>query len=162
MPIFPALPPDPSPIIGRASVIDGDTLEVHGQRIRLWGIDAPEGRQTCTRAGETYRCGTEAARHLASLIGEQPVTCTPQGRPDRYRRIVARCQVTALCEDDDCTHPTFRRDLGGWMVGSGWAVDFTRYSDGEHVEQQHDAQEGRKGLWAGEFQMPWDWRSREP
>ncbi|WP_421730802.1 thermonuclease family protein [Brevundimonas sp.] len=154
-----ALPPEPSAIVGRASVIDGDTIEIHGQRIRIWGIDAPEGRQTCTRGQETYRCGQEAANQLAVYISAQPVTCEPKGRPDRYRRIVARCEVTAPCEDADCTNPTFRRDLGGWMVGSGWAVDFPRYSDGEHSEQQFDAQEGRKGMWAGEFQMPWDWRA---
>lgn len=154
------LPPDPTPIIGRASVIDGDTLEIHGQRIRIWGIDAPESRQTCTRSAETYRCGQAAELHLAELIGEQPVSCTPQGRPDRYRRIVARCEVTALCEERDCTNRTFRRDLGGWMVGDGWAVDFPRYSDGEHSEQQAEAQDARKGMWAGEFEMPWDWRAR--
>jgi len=153
-----ALPPDPPPIIGRASVIDGDTLEVHGQRIRIWGIDAPEGRQTCTHRGQTYRCGAEAANQLSVFIGAQPVTCAPKGRPDRYGRIVARCEVTAPCEPtDDCV--SFRRDLGGWMVGSGWALDFPRYSDGEHAEQEFDAREGRKGLWAGEFQMPWDWRA---
>jgi endonuclease YncB( thermonuclease family) len=152
-------PPDPVPIIGRASVIDGDTIEIHGKRIRLWGVDAPESRQTCTRARETYRCGQVSALHLAELIGEQPVTCTPEGRPDRYRRIVARCSVTALCEDSDCTDPTFRRELGGWMVASGWAVDYPQYSDGEHSEQQFDAQEARKGMWAGEFQMPWEWRA---
>ena len=153
-------PPDPPALIGRASVIDGDTLEIHGQRIRIWGIDAPESRQACTLAGETYRCGQVAALHLSELIGAQPVTCIPHGRPDRYRRIVARCNVTAACKDADCTNATFRRDLGGWMVAAGWAVDFPRYSDGEHAEQQFEAREARKGLWAGEFQMPWEWRAR--
>jgi endonuclease YncB( thermonuclease family) len=153
-------PPDPPALIGRASVIDGDTLEIHGQRIRIWGIDAPESRQACTLAGETYRCGQVAALHLSELIGAHPVTCTPHGRPDRYRRIVVRCEVTAVCKDADCTNATFRRDLGGWMVAAGWAVDFPRYSDGEHAEQQFEAREACKGLWAGEFQMPWEWRAR--
>ena len=125
------LPPDPPAIIGRASVIDGDTIEIHGQRVRLWGIDSPEGRQTCTRAGEAFRCGTEAANQLAVFIGAQPVTCVPKGRPDRYRRIVARCAVTSLCEEADCSNPTFRRDLGSWMVGSGWTVDHPQYSEGD-------------------------------
>lgn len=59
------------PIVGRASVIDGDTLEIRGQRIRLWGIDAPEGRQTCIRGSETYRCGTDAANRLDRWIRDR-------------------------------------------------------------------------------------------
>jgi endonuclease YncB( thermonuclease family) len=43
---------------GQASTIDGDTLEIHGTRIRLWGIDAPESDQLCrNQTGEHYRCG---------------------------------------------------------------------------------------------------------
>lgn len=149
--------PVPEPLIGRASVVDGDTLEIRGRRVRLWGMDAPEGRQSCTRDGRAYRCGTEAARHLDRLINDRPVTCHPQGRPDRYGRMVARCEVTADCEpEDDCR--TFRRDLGAWMVADGWALDDPRYSDGEHAEQQWDAEQGRKGLWAGTFVAPRDWR----
>lgn len=103
--------PDPPAISGRASVIDGDTIEIHAQRIRLWGIDAPDERQTCIRAGEKYRCGTEAANQLVVFIGTQPVTWVPKGRLDRYRRIVAKCAVVSLCEDANCSNPTFRRDL---------------------------------------------------
>lgn len=147
----------PERLIGRATVIDGDTLEIRGRRVRLWGMDAPEGRQSCARDGRAYRCGTEAARHLDGLIGDRPVTCTPRGRPDRYGRLVARCEVTADCEPgDDCR--TFRRDLGAWMVADGWALDDPRYSDGEHAEQQRDAEQRRKGLWAGTFVAPGEWR----
>jgi endonuclease YncB( thermonuclease family) len=37
----------PDSFVGQASVIDGDTLEIHSTRIRLWGIDAPESTQLC-------------------------------------------------------------------------------------------------------------------
>lgn len=140
-----APPPDPPPIIGRATIIDGDTLEIHGQRIRLWGADAPESGQTCQRAGETYRCGAQSANALAAWIGQRPVTCVPRGRPDRYRRIVATCAVRG-------------HDVGAWLVRNGHALDFRRYSRGAYAGDQAAAQKQGAGVWAGEFQMPWEWR----
>ncbi len=58
-----------------ASVIDGDTLEIHGQRIRLHGIDAPESRQLCRLDGEPWQCGKDAANALAEKLARRPVTC---------------------------------------------------------------------------------------
>lgn len=82
------------PLAGRASVIDGDTIEIHGARIRLEGIDAPESRQTCMakETGEVVRCGQKAAFFLADLLAEHTVTCTEAGK-DRYRRTLAHCEV---------------------------------------------------------------------
>jgi endonuclease YncB( thermonuclease family) len=59
-----ALPDD---MTGRASIIDGDTLEIHGTRIRLWGIDAPENSQLC-RGDDSlpYRCGAKARRTIST------------------------------------------------------------------------------------------------
>ena len=105
----------PGPIIGRASVIDGDTIEIRGQRIRLFGIDAPESRQTCTDPkGVSYRCGQRAAQALDYRISDSPVTCEPKDR-DRYGRIVAVCRA-------------YGEDLSAWMTGLGWALAFRRYS----------------------------------
>ncbi len=89
-------------VTGTASVIDGDTIEVHGQRIRLHGIDTPEHQQLCRRDGEPWQCGKDAAKALADKIARRPVTCENLGR-DRYKRIIARCTVAG-------------EDLGEWMV----------------------------------------------
>ncbi|WP_420480970.1 thermonuclease family protein [Bradyrhizobium japonicum] len=75
-------------LTGRASIIDGDTLEIHGSRIRLWGIDAPESDQLC-RGDDSlqYRCGAKAASELDRFINSRPVTCVPIDI-DRYGRTV--------------------------------------------------------------------------
>jgi endonuclease YncB( thermonuclease family) len=62
---------------GQASIVDVDTIEIHGQRIRLLGIDAPESRQLCKSAsGEPYNCGGNAAFALADRIGRSAVICS--------------------------------------------------------------------------------------
>src|SRR5215203_2769290 len=96
-------------VTGRASVIDGDTIEIRGRRIRLFGIDAPEASQTCTtQAGEPYRCGQKAALVLDGRIGDGVVTCERKDL-DRFGRLVASCRVLG-------------EDLSAWMVGLGWAL----------------------------------------
>ncbi|MBE0599884.1 MAG: thermonuclease family protein [Burkholderiaceae bacterium] len=132
------------PVAGVASVIDGDTLEIHGQRVRLFGIDAPESGQPCeTAQGERWRCGRDAAIALADLIGRAPIQCDPQDI-DRYGRVVAVCYQGNL-------------DIGAEMVRAGWAVAYRRYSRA-YVRDEDAARLAGRGLWAGVFHMPWDWR----
>lgn len=137
-------PPGDPGISGRVSVVDGDTLEMHGQRIRLWGIDAPEGSQSCEAAGASYKCGVEAARALDRWLNGRPVTCTPLDR-DRYQRIIARCSVD-------------RADLGAWLVTEGHAVRYARYASAAYRKEEDAARAARRGVWQGAFQAPWDWR----
>lgn len=128
-------------------VIDGDTLKLGSERVRLWGIDAPESRQTCRDArGVAFTCGQTAAAVLRGLIGQESPICEMVER-DRFGRMVARCQVSGL-------------DLGGAMVAAGWAVDFERYSGGRYQQEQETAKAAKRGLWAGRFIPPADWRKR--
>lgn len=134
------------PIAGRASVIDGDTIDIHGTRIRLEGIDAPESRQICTErpSGEPMRCGQRAAFFLADMLSEHTVTCVEAGR-DRYKRILAHCEASG-------------EDVGAAMVRAGWALAFVRYSR-EYLPQEDEARAAGAGMWATEFLAPWDWRA---
>jgi len=136
-----------SAIQGTASVIDGDTIEIRGQRIRLDAIDAPESSQLCLDpAGKRYRCGQKSAFALADMIGRSVVSCEPKGR-DRYKRTIAVC---------------FKGDtnLNAWMVKQGWAVAFRKYGI-DYISQEDEARITGRGMWAGSFEMPWDWRARK-
>ncbi len=141
--LFLIVTPALADVAGTASVIDGDTIEVHGQRIRLHGIDAPESRQLCRRDGKPWQCGKDAANALAEKIARRPVTCEDLGR-DRYKRIIARCTVAG-------------EDINAWMVSEGWALAYRRYSL-DYADTEADAQAARRGIWAGEFVKPWEWR----
>ena len=131
-------------VAGRASVIDGDTIDIHGERVRLFGIDAPEGRQLCTVAGGPYRCGQQAALALADHIGQRTVRCEERTR-DRYGRIVAVCYV-----GDE--------DIQAWLVEQGWALAFRRYST-DYVAEEDAARAAGRGIWRGTFDAPWEWRA---
>jgi endonuclease YncB( thermonuclease family) len=137
-----------TPIQGRAKIVDGDSLEVAGERVRLFGIDAPESRQQCRDAGgQDYACGREAARVLTALINGRPVSCTLVTH-DQYARDVATCVANG-------------KDLGEAMVRAGFARDYARHSRGRYASAERAAREARRGLWAGEFETPSEWRKRE-
>ena len=131
------------PIIGQASVIDGNTIEIHGQRIRFYGIDAPESAQTCAVGGKEVRCGQQAANALADRIGRQTVTCEPKNI-DQYNQVVALCRAGG-------------EDLNAWMVRQGMALAYRRSST-KYVRQEKRAAKEKVGIWRGYFVNPWDWR----
>ncbi|WP_312417761.1 thermonuclease family protein [Shinella sp.] len=138
---LPALATD-ADIAGRASVIDGDTIEIDGTRIRFDGIDAPESRQICLdTAGTKYRCGQQSALALDDfLAASRPTICTPKGKS--WDRIVATCRRA----DGE--------DVSAWMVRNGHAVDWPKYSKGRYAAEQREAQASGAGMWAGQFEQP--------
>jgi endonuclease YncB( thermonuclease family) len=132
-------------LVGQASVIDGDTIEIHSERIRIFGIDAPESAQLCRGSDSVqYRCGTKAANELDRFIGKGVVECIPVNF-DRYGRKVATCSVNG-------------RDIGEWLVRNGLALDWPRYSRGKYASAQTKAAHEELGVWAGSFTVPWRYR----
>jgi endonuclease YncB( thermonuclease family) len=132
-------------IAGQASIIDGDTLEIYGVRIRLWGIDAPESSQLC-RGDDSiqYRYGAKAANDLDSYLSGRPINCVPVNL-DRYGRTVATCSLDGA-------------DLGEWLVRNGLALDWPKYSKGKYGAAQRDAEHAGRGIWAGSYVEPWLYR----
>jgi endonuclease YncB( thermonuclease family) len=132
------------PLVGRPSVIDGDTLDIRGTRIRLHGVDAPESAQLCQDVkGTAYRCGQKAALALSDKIGATNVSCE-QRDIDRYQRIVAVCSLRG-------------EDLNGWLVHEGYALAYRQYGT-DYISEEDEARKAKRGLWAGSFTPPWDWR----
>ena len=132
--------------VGQASVVDGDTLEIHGIRIRLWSIDAPESSQHCRGEDSLqYRCGAQAANDLDAFIARRPVNCSPRSL-DPYGRTVATCSVGGT-------------DLGEWLVRKGLALDWPQYSKGRYGEAQRDAERAGQGIWKVSYVEPWLYRA---
>lgn len=132
-------PPSP-PLSGRGTVVDGDTLRLAGERVRLLDLDAPERAQTCTNAsGAEWACGEAARTYLRQLLGVGDITCIPTGR-DRYKRLLARCASAGA-------------DLGGQIVRAGLALP-----DGGYGVEAAAAEATRAGIWAGRFTPPAEWR----
>jgi len=134
-----------SPISGLARAVDGDSLEVRGTRVRLFGIDAPELDQQCTRGEKRWDCGAEAADQLSKLVMGRTVSCAPAGL-DQYERVLARCSVPGT-------------DVNLAMVQAGYAVAYRRYST-EYVRAEEAAKAARRGVWSGTFKPPSEVRAQ--
>jgi endonuclease YncB( thermonuclease family) len=137
-------------ITGRASVIDGDTIEIAGQRVRLNGIDAPESTQNCNDAsGRSYACGRQSANALSEfLAASRPVTCEFV-EWDQYGRFVGNCTRADGSSVQE------------WLVRNGHALDWPRYSNGAFSGHEKSAKASKLGVWQGEFQKPWEWRAAQ-
>ena len=140
----PALAQD---ISGPARAVDGDSLDLSGISVRLFGVDAPELAQSCERGGAPWACGKQAASKLAGLVAGTSVVCE-QKDVDDYGRIVATCRAGSV-------------DLGSAMVDAGLAVALPHFSD-RYVAAEARARATGVGVWTGTFQMPADFRAAHP
>lgn len=116
-------------VSGVASVIDGDTIEIHGRSVRLSGFDSPERGSFCGQVNVYQR----AALALSDFVGTRTVTCDITGR-DRYGRATGRCRLGSV-------------DLGDYLVGLGWARDWPQYSNGQYADEEAQARSNQLGIW---------------
>lgn len=131
-------------IYSAAEVISGDTLRINGRYFRLFGIDAPERNQTCADAtGRSYSCGYQAAEWLSSWIQNNTLECKVIQK-DGNGNMIGTCALGAY-------------DIGAAIVNAGWAVAYPKHTD-IYMPYQTQAGQNKRGLWQGDFYMPWDWR----
>lgn len=135
---------------GRASAVDGDTIEINGTRVRFNGIDAPEYDQQCEDAKRfRYSCGWQVKASLEKFMASsRPMRCEFVTW-DQYGRFIGNC---------------FRADgadVAAWLVKNGLALDLPKYSHGAYATQQLTAKAAKRGLWKGFFEEPWTWRAEQ-
>tara|TARA_Y100001970_G_C13731948_1_gene601900 strand:- start:72 stop:551 length:480 start_codon:yes stop_codon:yes gene_type:complete len=130
---------------GKAKVIDGDTIHIGKNKIRLHGIDAPEKNQKCFLSENEWNCGEISSTNLFNLIGSKKIKCTIISQ-DRYKRDIAICYINNL-------------NINQWMVKNGWALAYTYYSH-DYIEEEKFAEKNKLGIWKGNFENPWDFRKK--
>ena len=128
-------------------IIDADTIELEGEKVRLNGIDAPEMGQKCEDIDfKMYHCGVYARDALQALIEAVPgemVQCQYTGK-DFYDRLIGECSLGKI-------------NINMWLVENGWALAYRKYSK-KYVENENIAKSNRVGMWRGKFVEPWNWR----
>ncbi len=158
-------------VTGKPYVVDGDTVKISGETIRLQGIDAPEIKQQCINAtGKSYSCGLVSTNALRVKIGNSSITCKGETR-DRYGRLISICylgefdltSIQSGCHIQKsflgiCYLNEF--DLNGWMVKNGYALAYRRYSK-MYIDVERMASKSSRGIWGGKFVWPWNWRKGE-
>ena len=144
-------------IAGMPKIIDGDTIEVQGQAIRLYGIDAPELGQACTIEERTYDCGLVARTALLDLTAGVAVTCQVVSAEVVSAEVVSAEPGRAA--EDGRPGRCFAQgyDLSEGMAYTGWALALREVSV-HYLVFEERAQAAGRGLWKGRFVTPWDWR----
>jgi len=125
-----------SPALAGVEIVDGDTLRIDGERVRLWGFDAPERRQSCQMNGRSEPIGQEATAALRSILAAGPLRCQVRQLRDQNGRPVMECWAGSV-------------SIGDEMVRSGWAWAVPRFSKNLYLPAQEQAEMENRGVWAG-------------
>jgi len=128
---------------GDLKIIDGDTIILHGEKIRFLGIDAPELKQTCNKYGQLVYCGILAKEVLIKRIGNQIPTCVKEEK-DVYNRFLAECFIN-------------ESSLSQYLVRSGYAFAYQKYSK-KFIKDEEYAKQKNLGIWSMKFKYPWEFR----
>lgn len=133
-----------------ASVYDGDTLRLATGKsgktvtVRIWGIDAPELKQTCAQGTKPVACGETARAELARIAAGKTLSC--EKKSQSYQRIVAVCFADGA-------------DIGREMVRRGHAFAERRYARGHYAPDEESARAAKAGLWGMKAETPDRWRA---
>ena len=130
---------------GNVKVIDGDTIHIGKNKIRLHGIDAPERNQKCFTSNNEWDCGKESTNSLIGLINSRKVSCIILDQ-DRYKRDIGECYINNL-------------NINKWMVQNGWALAYRYYST-DYINEENFAKKNKLGIWIGEFEQPYIFRKK--
>ena len=125
-------------------VVSGDTLTLGNQIVKLYGVAAPDISQTCAdSSGRGYRCGQQSVSWLSGWLADNTIKCHILAKDDRGV-LIGVCMLGPY-------------DIGAALINSGWAVADIRQTQ-IYLPYQNQALSNRRGLWQGEFYMPWDWQ----
>jgi endonuclease YncB( thermonuclease family) len=134
-------------VVGPARVIDCDTADVGGVRVRLEGIDAPEKNQTCVNArGREWDCGRVASRRLQQLMTGAEVRCEGEEKDD-YGRLLGTCSVGV-------------QNINARMIRDGLAWAFVKYSS-IYAGIEKEARQARRGVFEVVNLPPWEFRAEQ-
>ena len=129
-----ALSSEKNVAIGKASIIDGDTIIIKGEKIRFAGIDTPERN----KVGHEF-----SKKKLKQRIGNNVVVCIREPNLDPWGRTVAECFIGY-------------DSISSYMVKNGYACDYIKYSKKKYAKEQLYAKSKKLGIWNMNFDPKWE------
>jgi len=137
-------------ISGKAFVLDGDSLKVSKKDIRLFGIDAPEYSQTCfNKKNKEYACGQASKEFLIKLVGGKKIDCY-YAIKDKYQRYLSKCYVNDISVNEE-------------LIKNGMAIIYNFTESDEKMDNlEKQAKTSELGIWQGSFELPKNYRKKNP